>query len=51
MLLLRFPELKTSDGEVTKLLRERNASEFAINFWHEFVEQDLTVDEDDDLSF
>lgn len=51
MLLLRFPELKTSDGEVAKLLRERNASEFAVNFWHEFVEQDLTVDEDDDLSF
>jgi len=51
MLLLRFPELKTADGEVANLLRERNASEFAVNFWHEFVEQDLTVDEDDDLSF
>jgi len=51
MLLLRFPELKTADGEVAKLLRERNASEFAVNFWHEFVEQDLSVDEDDDLSF
>src|SRR5690606_25917812 len=42
MLLLRFPELKTADGEVANLLRERNASEFAVNFWHEFVEQDLT---------
>lgn len=40
-----------TDGEVTKLLRERNASDFAVNFWHEIVEQDLTVDEDDDLSF
>ena len=51
MLLVRFPELKVAEGEVSKLLRERNASEFAVNFWHEIVEQDLTVDEDDDLSF
>lgn len=51
MLLVRFPELKMAEGEVTKLLRERDASEFAVNFWHEIVEQDLTVDEDDDLSF
>lgn len=51
MLLVRFPDLKMTEGEVTKLLRERNASEFAVNFWHEIVEQDLTVDEDDDLSF
>jgi len=51
MLLLQFPELKMPDGEVGRLLRERNASEFAVNFWHEIVEQDLTVDEDDDLSF
>ena len=51
MLLVRFPELKTADGEVARLLRERGVSEFAIGFWHELVEQDFTVDEDDDLSF
>lgn len=51
MLLVRFPALKTEDGDVARLLRERDASEFAIGFWRELVEQDFTVEEDDDLSF
>lgn len=51
MLLVRFPELKTADGEVAKLLHERQASDFALGFWQELVEQDFSVDEDDDLNF
>lgn len=51
MLLIRFPELKTIDGEVSELLTKRNASDFAKGFWQELVEQDFTVEEDDDLNF
>ncbi|MGD9562780.1 MAG: hypothetical protein AB7F88_12390 [Pyrinomonadaceae bacterium] len=51
MLLVRFPELKTGEGEVSRLLRERQANEFAIKFWQELVGQDFSVGEDDDLSF
>lgn len=50
-LLNRFPELKSADGEVYKALMTRGASKFAIDFWHDLVEQDFTVEEDDDLSF
>jgi hypothetical protein len=50
-LLNRFPDLKAKDGEVANLLRERNASDFARSFWNDLVEQDLSVDEDDDLSY
>ncbi|MFN0277572.1 MAG: hypothetical protein ACKVRN_03105 [Pyrinomonadaceae bacterium] len=50
-LLVRFPELKMPDGEVFKLLRDRHASEFAIGFWQELVEQDFTVEDEDDLTF
>jgi hypothetical protein len=51
MLILRFPELKKTGGEITKLLEVRNADESAIKFWEEFVERDLSVEDDDDLSF
>jgi hypothetical protein len=52
MLLARFPELKTADGEVGHLLIDRGASEFALDFWNDLVKQDFTVeDEDSDLSF
>ncbi len=52
MLLNRFPELKTADGEVGRLLLDRGASKFALHFWIEMVEQDFSVeDEDSDLSF
>lgn len=52
MLLTRFPELKTEDGEVRYLLVERGASGFALDFWDDLVKQDFTVeDEDNDLGF
>lgn len=51
MLLVRFPELKVVDGEISRLLRDRQASEFAQTFWRQLVGQDFSVDEDDDLSF
>lgn len=50
-LLNRFPDLKTKDGEVAQVLSERNASDFAKTFWNDLVEQDLSVDEDDDLRY
>lgn len=51
MLLIRFPELKQVGGPVSKLLSERGASDFALKFWKELVEQDFSVEEDDDLSY
>lgn len=52
MLLVRFPEFKTVDGEVAKNLSLRNAGENAITFWAELVQQDFSIDdEDSDLSF
>jgi len=52
MLLTRFPELKSRDGEVRNLLENRGATNFAIEFWNDLVDQDFAVeDEDDDLSF
>ena len=51
-LLRRFPELKIRSGDVENLLRTRNAAEKVIAFWHEIVDQDLVLeDEDADLSF
>lgn len=52
MLLVRFPELKVADGEISKTLDERGASKFVMDFWRELVEQDFSVeDEDNDLSY
>lgn len=52
MLLIRFPELKVADGEISKALVARGASTFAKDFWCELVEQDFSVDdEDNDLSY
>lgn len=51
MLLVRFPELKTGDGEVAKALAGKKASKAAIDFWHDLVKQDLSAEDDDDLSF
>ncbi len=51
MLLVRFPELKTLDGNVSDLLEKRNAYKDAVSFWKEMVEQDFTFDEDADMSF
>lgn len=50
-LLVRFPELKTTDGEVSRILSDRDASAFAIEFWNDLVKQDFSTDEDDDLSY
>ncbi len=51
MLLVRFPELKSYEGEVLNHLKERSANEFAIDFWRQMVEQDFTAGEDDDLNY
>lgn len=52
MLLVRFPELKSTDGEVARILLLRNAGESAIGFWSDLVQQDFSIDdEDNDLSF
>lgn len=52
MLLIRFPELKVRDGEILRLLLERNASDFALDFWRKIVRQNLILDDDDsDLTF
>ncbi|MGB7069215.1 MAG: nucleotidyl transferase AbiEii/AbiGii toxin family protein [Pyrinomonadaceae bacterium] len=52
MLLVRFPELKVADGDVGKILLERNVDENAVKFWNDLVQQDFSLDdEDDDLSF
>lgn len=51
MLLLRFPELKMANGDVSRILIERGANEPAMRFWHELVEQDFAVEDDDDLAF
>ena len=51
VLLRQFPEFKVSDGEVSQMLSTRNASPTAFEVWHQLVEQDLTEDEDGDLSF
>ena len=52
VLLQHFPELKHRDGEVENLLKSRGAAPDAIDFWHELVDQDFAVtDEDSDLSF
>jgi hypothetical protein len=52
VLLNKFPELKVKDGDVRRLLDERGASTFAIEFWNSLVEQDMSTEDDDsDLNF
>jgi len=51
VLLLKFPELKTSTGAVRSLLEQRNAEPAAIELWEELVSTDLQIEVDDDLSF
>lgn len=51
-LLRRFPDLKVKDGEVESLLVLNSVDAKVVEFWHEMVDQDLAViDEDSDLSF
>ena len=51
-LLRRFPDLKVKNGEVESLLVLNSVDAKVIQFWHELVDQDLAViDEDSDLSF
>lgn len=52
MLLLKFPELKTEIGEVSKILRERGANLEILEIWREMVVMEIqSEDENDDLSF
>ncbi len=52
LLLQRFPDLKVRDGEVEETLKLRGAEPDAIEFWYELVDQDFSIeDEDNDLSF
>ncbi len=51
VLLLRFPDLKLIDGEVSMILRDAQANIKAISFWNEIVAQNLVAEDDDDLSF
>ena len=51
MLLVRFPNLKVTDGEVEKILSLRYEDENAIKFWKDIVKQDLSIDDDNDLNF
>ena len=50
MLLLAFPDLKTSEGLVAERLKAENASEDAMELWRELVEQEIqTADENDEF--
>ena len=50
MLLLAFPDLKTSDGPVTERLRAENAGEEVMKLWKELVNQEIqTTDEEDEF--
>jgi hypothetical protein len=51
MLLLRFPELKSEAGEVSRILSEAQAGDEANSFWVSLVNQELVTEEDDDLNF
>lgn len=51
IMLLRFPDLKVADGDVAKVLASRNADENARRFWNEIVVQDISIEDDEDLSF
>ena len=51
MLLLRFPDLKVAKGDVAEVLARRNADENARQFWNEIVVHDISIEDDEDLSF
>lgn len=52
VLLLKFPELKTGDGEVGEILLKRGVNNEVLDAWREIVAQDLRVEDDDeDLNF
>jgi hypothetical protein len=52
VLLLKFPALKTENGEVFEILQKRGVDEKVFEVWREIVEQDLRIeDEDEDLIF
>lgn len=51
-LLRRFQDLKERDGKVEELLRTQDASDEVIACWHELVDQEIVLgDEDADLTF
>lgn len=52
MLLLKFSELKTENGEVSKILRARKSSAVVLDVWLELVAQEILLeDENEDLIF
>jgi hypothetical protein len=52
LLLSRFSELKVLGGDVEKALENRDVNAETVQFWHELVEQDLVIeDEENDLTF
>ena len=52
VLLQRFPELKTFNGDVETVLASRGSDAETMRFWRELVQQDLVIeDEDNDLNF
>lgn len=51
VLLLRFPELKTSVSKVQIILKRLGATKEAFEFWDELVASDIEIENDDDLNF
>jgi hypothetical protein len=50
MLLLTFPELKSTDGLVTERLKAESAGEDVMNLWSDLVKQAIqSTDEDDEF--
>ncbi len=51
-LLLRFPELKEKDGDVSAALTRLSAAPDALKFWYELVDEQIVApDGDDDLDY
>lgn len=51
-LLLRFPKLKTMEGDVSAALQRRNASQAIMDSWKNIVSMSIISDEDDaDLTY
>jgi hypothetical protein len=48
MLLLQFPELKTSSGLVLDRLQQVNASQAAIDLWQEIVNTPIEAETEDE---